>query len=262
MTPLLMSGVTAGLQAGLGLYQLFKGINQERNNPRPTYQIPEQLQKQLSSAELQALEGMPEQQRQNYIDQLMQQSASAISSANDRRGGLASIGTVLNSQNEANKNLLAMDAQARMQNMGNLQNVRTNYAQAEDKQFQLNQLNPFYERAQSAQAMKGAGLQNIMGSVQGFGQSYINQSENDKYLQAYKNMTNPQTTATTTPTTQFTPVGQLNTFNPNTQPFGYQVQNSNPFLSMYNQQQIPIGQVNQYSTDPNLINPFNPYVNQ
>ena len=170
------------VQAGIGIYQTYKGNQLAKNNIRPKYEIPDVIKQQLNTAELQAIEGLPEQQRQNYIDSMMQQYTTAISASNDRRGGLSSIASLQNSMNDSNKSLLAMDAQARQNNINALQNTRSNYANYVDKQFELNQLNPFMEKAQAAQAMKGSGMQNIMGGIKGAVSSVVTASDNRQYL--------------------------------------------------------------------------------
>lgn len=178
-----IAGVAMGaVQAGIGIYQTYKGNQLAKNNIRPKYEIPDVIKQQLNTAELQAIEGLPEQQRQNYIDSMLQQYTTAISASNDRRGGLSSIASLQNSMNDSNKNLLAMDAQARQNNINSLQNTRSNYATYVDKQFELNQLNPFMEKAQAAQAMKGSGMQNIMGGLKGAVSSVVTSVDNKNYL--------------------------------------------------------------------------------
>ncbi len=58
-----------------------------------------------------------------------------------------------------------MDAQQRQTNEQALQGVRSNLAEYKDKEFQMNQMNPYQETMQAAEAMKGAGIQNLMGGV-------------------------------------------------------------------------------------------------
>ena len=185
--PFTIAAVAIGaVQVGMGIYQTYKGNQLAKNNIRPKYEIPDVIKQQLNTAELQAIEGLPEQQRQNYIDNMLQQYTTAISASNDRRGGLSSIASLQNSMNDSNKNLLAMDAQARQNNINSLQNTRSNYAGFIDKRYEQNQLNPFMEKAQAAQAMKGAGMQNIMSGVKGAVSSAQTRYENKQYLDAYR----------------------------------------------------------------------------
>ena len=53
-----------------------------------------------------------------------------------------------------------------------------------DKEFQLNELDPYMNQVQAAEAMKGAGLQNIMGGVQAGSQMYLDQINYQKLLDA------------------------------------------------------------------------------
>lgn len=162
-------GVTAGAELGIGIYQFYKGKKLERNNARPTYNIPQSIKDKMSTAELMQYQGLPEEQKQNYIDNLSRSTTFALNQLGTRKAGLGGISSLTQQGNDANKNLLAMDASQRNQNIQNLQNARSEQAGYEDQMFSFNKAQPYYEKANQAQALKGAGMQNVMKGIGGLG---------------------------------------------------------------------------------------------
>lgn len=150
----------------LGLNQYYKGKKMLKNNKRPTYEIPAEVQANLNQAEQMALQGMPEEQKQQYINNLQRSQAFSMSQMGSRKAGLAGVAAVNQQGVDAYGNLLSMDAQARMQNQGVLMNQRQNMADYRDQAFQINKLNPYYEKQSEGLAMQGAGMQNVGNSFQ------------------------------------------------------------------------------------------------
>jgi hypothetical protein len=83
-----------------------------------------------------------------------------------RNAGLTGLSNVQQQSNDANRDLLSMNAQQKQINEKALMGARKDVAGYEDKVFQTNQMQPYLDMMQGAQAMKGAGIQNIMGGVQ------------------------------------------------------------------------------------------------
>lgn len=162
-----INGWAAGASTtALGLHQYYKGKKMRKNNKRPTYEIPEEVKQNLSQAQNMALQGLPEEQKQQYLSNLQRGSAQALSSSSSRGGGLAGIANINQQQNDAYGNMLSMDSQARFQNQGVLMGQRQNMADYRDQAFQVNKMNPYYEKEAEALAMQGAGQQNIGNSFQ------------------------------------------------------------------------------------------------
>lgn len=150
-----------GATTTLGAAQLLYGMSQQKKNKRPEYVIPEEIGQNLNQAQQQALQGLPEAQKQQYLNNLQQSTAYALQQSSSRKGGLTGI-AALNQQNiQGNQNLLAMDAQARMQNQQQLMAKRNQMADYKQQAFQLNSLNPYYEKTAQNQALMGAGMQNV-----------------------------------------------------------------------------------------------------
>ena len=156
-----------GATTTLGAVQLAYGLYQQKKNKRPTYEIPEEISKNLNQAQQQALQGMPEEQKQQYLANLQRSSAYALGQSNSRKGGLQGLSAINQNQNDAYANMLGMDAQARMANQDKLMGARQTMADYRDQAFQINKSNPYYEKTAQNNAMIGAGMQNMS---QGFQQ--------------------------------------------------------------------------------------------
>lgn len=158
--------VAGAATTAYGLHQYYKARKMEKDNKRPEYQIPQEVAQNLTQAQMDALEGLPAAQAQQFIQNIQRGSAFGMSQLGSRKAGLAGLATLNQQQQDAYGNLLSMDAQAVRQNKANLMNQRQVMADYRDQAFQLNKLNPFYEKQAEIEALKGAGIQNIGNSFQ------------------------------------------------------------------------------------------------
>lgn len=169
-------------QAGFGLYQTIKGGIDARNNVRPTYQIPESMREAMDTAERMSNRGLDEQTRQNYLQGLTDTRAAAFQGLSDRKAGIGSVAGVQQREIAGQQQLAAMDNEQRMKNIAALQDMRMRMASFEDQEFDMNQMQPYQDRAAAASAMQGAGLQNIFGAAESFSKmemSGYNQQQRD-----------------------------------------------------------------------------------
>ena len=160
-----LAAIPAVVQAGTGIYQTFQGNKLANSMERPDYSIPQEVLDNLTDSQIQALRGLPEEQRQQYMDNIMRSAQTSISALGDRKAGLAGMSGVQQQQNDAYKNLLSMDAQKREENERNLQATRNTMSEYKDKAFQTNEMQPFQDTMAAAEGMQGAGIQNIKGGV-------------------------------------------------------------------------------------------------
>lgn len=154
-------------QGGVGAYQLIKGSAELANNKRPEYQIPDEIKNNLTMAQQQALEGLPEEQRKIFIENIQRSSANAISQAQDRRSGLVGLTGIAQSESDAYRNLLAMDVAARQANQAKVVAANKEMATYKDQAFEANQMEPYRYKQNQANAMIGSGMQNLFGAAQG-----------------------------------------------------------------------------------------------
>jgi hypothetical protein len=161
-----VAAAVASAGATVGAVQYFKGKADQKKNKRPTYEIPEEAKQNLTLAQQMALQGIPEAQRQNYIDNIQRTSATSLRNLGSRNAALAGVAQVQQQQNNAYQQLFGMDAQARQANQKGILDQNQNLANYRDQAFQLNSINPYYEKTAQNQAMMGAGLQNFGKSFQ------------------------------------------------------------------------------------------------
>lgn len=160
-------GITGAvvLQGALGAIQMGVGLAKARAATRPQYVLPTAIEEQMSEAQRLSYYGLPDEQKQEFLDNIARSTAGAVRGASDRRGGLGAIATAAQQEQDAFKGLLSADAQARLNNIQRLQEVRSLYAQYEDKEFTLNELEPYMQEIAAAGALQGAGMQNIGGAL-------------------------------------------------------------------------------------------------
>ena len=175
-----IAAIPATVKAGFGVYQFIKGQQALKGAKRPTYQIPQELLQNLSVSERLAAEGLPEAQKQEFMQNVDRASQMALRGLSDRRAGVGAIANVQSQQNLASQRLLGLDAAQRLQNQQLAMQARSRVAAARDQAFQLNQLQPFLDRRAEGQALVGAGIQNITGALDtgaGMAQSQANYNQ-------------------------------------------------------------------------------------
>lgn len=156
-----------GATTTLGAAQLAYGLWKQKKNKRPNYEIPPEIQANLDQAETAALQGLPEEQKQQYLNSLKRQQTFSLAQANSRKAGLTGLAALNQQGNDAYANMLSMDAQTRMANQDKVYGMRQTLADYKDQAFQLNKSNPYYEQTAENNALIGAGMQNVS---QGFQQ--------------------------------------------------------------------------------------------
>lgn len=159
-------GAAASLVKGLtGTAQFIKGNRVLKGIKRPTYEIPSEIAKNLSISERMALEGLPEEQRKQYIDNLNRQTGSVLSGFTSRKAGLTGLTNLTQTQSDAFRNLMVEDAAAKQQNQLAAMQQRNIMASYRDKAFEYNKAQPYEQKLAEGQALQGAGLQNIFNGV-------------------------------------------------------------------------------------------------
>lgn len=169
-----MSWVAAGIasgaatQAGVTYLHNRQQAKKDAANA-PKYQIPDEVTKNLTDAQnyaaQTALEGLPEEQKAQYISNLQRSSAYGMNQLSNRRSGLTGIAALNENQNQGYLNLLSQDSAARRQNqrygMGIVSEARGNVANYKDMQWVNNVKNPYYENIARRNANEGQLEQNL-----------------------------------------------------------------------------------------------------
>jgi hypothetical protein len=183
MDPLTLGliGIPGATKSVVGLLQYLEGRKQARAT-RPLREIPDEIFQNLNQAEIQALEGMPMEQRQRYVQDIQRGSQSALRAMGDRRAGIAGIPQIYQKELDSYGNLAGQDAMMRMQNQDRLAANRMEMARQKDTQFQLNEYEPFLNKMRLAEGLIGAGMQNFMGGMTDTSKMAIDYDLYDRYM--------------------------------------------------------------------------------
>lgn len=158
------SAIAGTAQAALGIGQMIGGLFMPK--PKiPDYEIPQEIYENMTDAEYWSFVGLPEAQKQEFLENSMRTGASALAQSASRKGGLGMVSSIAQQQADSNRQLLTMDAQARMQNIQRFWGARERMAQERSTQQQWKMDKVMYQR-QKRDEMLGAGMQNLAG---GFG---------------------------------------------------------------------------------------------
>lgn len=185
--------ILAIVAAASSIYSLAKGISQdakakkmEKENQRPSYtpqayKMPPEVEQYLAKAKMQALDQklpgqdvMEERIRANTANTVAATQQSGASSAEI----LNSLASIQKGENRAMNDLNLMAAEDMIRKQGQVDNALMTQAQYkdreyqtnlqnQDKAFQVNQYDPYKEKAAAISALKGAGQQNIYGGIEG-----------------------------------------------------------------------------------------------
>ena len=172
MIGLISQGVGSMLQMPLGLGQILAGSLMKPK--RPEYQIPSDIRNMLALRQLNLRGRMAgaTQAEKNIMQsqanavgtyQRMQTNPNAILSGVSASQGLSNRAfTDLATQE-------AVDYQRRLSGLENAQRTMGNY---QDKQWQLNEYEPYQDKARTKAALIGAGLKNFFGAAAGVSESF------------------------------------------------------------------------------------------
>lgn len=149
---LVAAGIGAGTSlaiAGVGMYQANKSKKEAKKAldalKQPEYIIPQELKDNLSDAENRTLEGLPAEQKQEFVKNLDRNSVANLKASSDRKGGLMGLQAQTSAANDAYTNLVSMDAAAiqkdKQLKKTEVNNARITMANAKDKSQGIDQAN-------------------------------------------------------------------------------------------------------------------------
>ena len=161
-------------QMAFGASQSQKAKGQLEDLERPEFEIPEEILQNLSQAERMALEGLPAQERQLFVEDIQRTIQTGGAQLQERGLGVAGVTGLVQQQTDAFRQLLQMDVAAKREGQAGLAQARGSVAAFKEKQFQLNQLDPFLQESLKLEALQGAGIQNIMTGIGTIGSAGAN----------------------------------------------------------------------------------------
>jgi hypothetical protein len=159
--PSIISGTASLGQAAIGGLQYQKGKKIGSETVRPEYVIPEEVAANLTAAELAALEGLSAEQKQAYVENIQRSTQGAMASLKDRNLGVTGASAIHQKESDAYREMMGMDVAAKQLAEKNLAQARLTSAGFKERQFDINQMQPYMQDYMESQALMGSGLQNI-----------------------------------------------------------------------------------------------------
>ena len=172
-----MSWLAAGMASGAATQAAVMYIKKRRDQKkdeknRQKYVIPPEIAQNLTQAQQESMQGMPEEQYQNAINSMQQKQQASIAGMKGRKGGLAGITDINSQMQQQEGDLAVMDSQMRTANLDKLKAARGEMANYKDQAFQYNVVNPYYEhiaRRDANDAQLSQSLSNSAGIAAGGG---------------------------------------------------------------------------------------------
>lgn len=139
------------------------------NPERPTYQIPDEIKNMLALRQMN-LGGRMAGATQAQANIMQSQANTVGAYQGTLRNPNAILAGVSSSQGQTNRafnNLGAMEAQDYQRRLAGLEGAQRTMAQYRDKEFDINEMQPYVDEARTKAALIGAGLRNISGGAAG-----------------------------------------------------------------------------------------------
>jgi len=153
--------ISGGLSAIKGIIQKGKGTKMAEGNTFPTQEIPAAILENQQKAKLYENQGLPSEQYQQNIRNINRNSAAALRTATDRRGGLGMASTIQQAANDAKLNLDVANANAVRQNQQRAMQQNNILGQWQNNVWDWNKRQKYMQTAAAARSLMGAGNANI-----------------------------------------------------------------------------------------------------
>lgn len=153
------------IQGVTSIFQNAKARRLAKENVRPTYQIPTEINANLRMAKSRANQGLSPQAYGNALNNIWRTRNAGLSALRDRRSGLAGISKLGQVTNDATLRLDIADANERKDNERFLMGQNQIMAGYKDKAFDWNQRQKFVENADAIRGLYGASRQNFAAGI-------------------------------------------------------------------------------------------------
>ncbi len=159
----IMGLIGSGVQAGIGAYQAIRAASIK--NDRPVRTIPPELEQNLNQAQIQALQGMPDEQYNQVLQNYQRNLAFGARTLQDRNQAIGGVASLVQGANDAALGLGVADANMRRQNMDTLMGARSVIANEKQANWDWNQRQKYLENAAAKSNLAGGAIANISGAV-------------------------------------------------------------------------------------------------
>ena len=166
---LLMSAGTAAVKTGIGAAQAAKGKKLAKGAVRPEKEIPSAVEEYL--ANVKAMAANKRLPGQGALEQKIGASSAsgirqATQGASSSAALMAAIGGIKGEEQSQLADVGVKSAGFQDLNQQRLQDALLKYGGAQDDVFEANEMEPFKDEAAAAEALTGAGMQNIVGGIE------------------------------------------------------------------------------------------------
>ena len=165
MLPAAAFAIPGALKSLLGIGQLIGGS--ARKAKRPEYKIPETAEEELAMSRMMANGRMP---GINYAQARIDQNSASAAYRTNRAA--TNPNQILNAQagiqmnaNVAERGLMESEANDQYRRLANLSRSLRMMSEYKDKEFQINKMEPFQDKARTKAALVQGGLLNLFGGV-------------------------------------------------------------------------------------------------
>jgi hypothetical protein len=180
----LAAAIPSLVQGVMGGVQYATGRKDAKNNERPTYNIPGEINEiERIAKKMAASYYLPgESLTRNAETEAMQSGINnALGAAGSGVDALAAVSGMQAGQNRAENSRAVARASRSDQMMESLKSTLQTVANYEDKKWEMNTLNPYLDKAGAASGLQGSGLQNIMGGLDGITSAFLMSKMADQY---------------------------------------------------------------------------------
>jgi hypothetical protein len=160
---MIASMIAGGAQAAIGIAQTIAGLVQKKPDI-PDYEIPQEVYENMTDAEYWSFQGLPETQKQQFIERSKRAGATAIGRTSSRKGGMGMISDIAQQEQDASMNLMTADVEQRMNNLKTFWGMRDQMSQQKAIQQEWGRDKVMQKRGE-IDALRGAGVQNLMGAL-------------------------------------------------------------------------------------------------
>ena len=163
--PPLAFAIPGALKSLLGIGQLIGGSAMKVK--RPTYEIPDTANEELAMSRMMANGRMP---GINYAKMRLDQNAASAGYRMNRAASnpnqiLAGAAAIQANSDVAERGLMESEANDQYRRLANLSRSLRMMSEYKDKEFQLNKMEPFQDKARTKAALVQGGLLNLFGGV-------------------------------------------------------------------------------------------------
>jgi hypothetical protein len=165
---LLVAALPSVVKGVQGISQSSKAKKMEKGLVRPTYKTPEMINEAIAGARMRA-QGTQLPGQKYTEDRLAGATAAGqraiLEAGTGSAGAINAISGLYGNQMNKELSLAEAGAQNQQRNIANLQQMLLQGAGYKDKEFQLNEYDPYKQKAATISALRGAGIQNKAGAL-------------------------------------------------------------------------------------------------